>query len=780
MNAIVKTAKSPPSKFNLENRISDLPFAAKMLMPSGLAIFLLVAVSGAGGLVMSTQSATIKDLATTQMTRVQTLGAIEAEIKEINASLYQSLTEQAGGQSGAAARVVELASRIDALKARIADMRESELDPAVAEAFTKLETDLDTFKGVIDFVGSMMEIDFASAVSFLGPLQESYVSMEETTTTIIASALESAQDHSDASARQAGLAMSLLIGLAAAAALAAALFAWYVARSTGRSISRIADVTRSLAEGDLDADASALVRKDELGSVVDGLAVFRANAIEMRKQSLQIENLRTETERKLNEVIGTVVHAAGAGDFSKRAPEDQSLGGFLPIAQGLNSICAAAEGFLEEVERQAEALAAGDLTRRIDAPFQGRFKSVADNLSNAGVALAESERKRLEAESDIERAREEQARAASEAVREKAEREQNEVVSALASALTELAHGNLTYRLDAQFAGKYVQLREDFNKAIERLEEAMQAVMVNARAIDVGAAEVSQAADDLAGRTERQASALEQSASMLSRVTDAVNKTAEGSKLANETVVSARQEAVHSGEIVNEAVTAMGAIDNSARQISQITGVIDEIAFQTNLLALNAGVEAARAGDAGRGFAVVASEVRALAQRSAEAAKEIKALISVSANQVASGVKLVGETGEALQRIIARVNDISSHVGEIAASAKEQAQSLGQINMAVSQMDQTTQQNSAMVEESTAAIHSLANETKELTAQVSRFRIGQEPDAPVSYARPAKPGGQSVAAQQSRVAALVNSRGKTRSAAALKSQSSAAEDWDEF
>jgi methyl-accepting chemotaxis protein len=168
----------------------------------------------------------------------------------------------------------------------------------------------------------------------------------------------------------------------------------------------------------------------------------------------------------------------------------------------------------------------------------------------------------------------------------------------------------------------------------------------------------------------------------------------------------------------------MGAIEDSSKQISQIIGVIDEIAFQTNLLALNAGVEAARAGDAGRGFAVVAQEVRALAQRSAEAAKEIKTLISTSTQQVSQGVSLVGQTGEALQRIVAKVGEIDALVTEIAASAAEQATGLNEVNTAVNQMDQVVQQNAAMVEESTAATHSLKGETGELVRLMARFQVG--------------------------------------------------------
>jgi methyl-accepting chemotaxis protein len=254
-----------------------------------------------------------------------------------------------------------------------------------------------------------------------------------------------------------------------------------------------------------------------------------------------------------------------------------------------------------------------------------------------------------------------------------------------------------------------------------------------------GADEISKAADDLSRRTEQQAASLEETAAALDQITATVRKTADGANHAQGVVQTARANAAESAHVVKRATDAMGEIESSSKQIGQIIGVIDEIAFQTNLLALNAGVEAARAGDAGKGFAVVASEVRALAQRSAEAAKEIKTLINASSAQVGQGVSLVAETGKALQLIVEQVAEINGIVTEIAASAQEQATGLHQVNTAVNQMDQVTQQNAAMVEESTAASHSLAGEAVEVARLIGQFKTGSAAPAQASAprARPA-------------------------------------------
>jgi methyl-accepting chemotaxis protein len=298
-----------------------------------------------------------------------------------------------------------------------------------------------------------------------------------------------------------------------------------------------------------------------------------------------------------------------------------------------------------------------------------------------------------------------------------------QAVKIIALALEELASNNLSHRIDEALDPAYTQLQANYNKAAEQLESAIQGIVANTGAIRSGTDELAQAADDLSQRTERQAASLEETAAALEEITATVARSSSAAKQADHAVQQARAKAQESSVVVRDTVSAMGSIEESAKQISQIIGVIDEIAFQTNLLALNAGVEAARAGDAGRGFAVVASEVRSLAQRSAEAAKEIKTLITTSVRQVERGVELVGETGRALQAIVDRVSDVHAVVSDIAVASGEQATGIAEVNTAVGQMDQVTQQNAAMVEESTAATHALVQEIEELDKLAASFQL---------------------------------------------------------
>lgn len=314
-------------------------------------------------------------------------------------------------------------------------------------------------------------------------------------------------------------------------------------------------------------------------------------------------------------------------------------------------------------------------------------------------------------------------RANASAERAQLREQQNTVVHTMKSELAQLAEGDLTAQINQEFAPDYEDLRHNFNAAISALQNAMQQMTATSQRIAQTAADSQSATTDLSQRTENQAATLEETAAALDELTASVRSAAEHAKSVDDSVARARAEATRNGEIVADAVSAMGKIEHSSKQITQVIGVIDDIAFQTNLLALNAGVEAARAGESGRGFAVVASEVRALAQRSAEAAKEISGLIANSSQHVEQGTQLVGNAGEALSVIISQVNDISAMTSQIATSAQEQAIGLSEINIGVNQLDKVTQQNAAMVQDSILRGDALSAEADNLSELIGTFRV---------------------------------------------------------
>ncbi len=494
---------------------------------------------------------------------------------------------------------------------------------------------------------------------------------------------------------------------------------------------------KRIADGVEDADEKA--RADALTAAV---AVFQA---EVAKQIADVDNpAQREAARSEIAKTGRLTNIRKVLETMAKVEDQQlderhqdqvkafrtaiatlAIGGALAVGVAAlmgwllsNAIAAPVTAMTAAMRR----LAGGDNT--VDVPAVGR-KDEIGGMAAAVLTFKEAalEKIRLEGLSAEQRAEAERIRESGEAERQANAQEQSVVVSRVGQGLEALAGGDLTFRLNETFPAAYRKLQADFNAAMEQLAQTMGVINGAVGGIQAGSGEISQAADNLSRRTEQQAASLEETAAALDEITATVRKTAEGADSARRTVESARQDAEKGGQVVDRAVAAMTQIEESSSKIGNIVGVIDEIAFQTNLLALNAGVEAARAGDSGKGFAVVAQEVRALAQRSAEAAKEIKALISASTIQVDEGVSLVGETGEALRRIITGVQGINQIVAEIAASATEQSTGLAEVNTAVNQMDQATQQNAAMVEQSTAASHSLSNEARELSRLVQRFRL---------------------------------------------------------
>ncbi|MBB3976555.1 methyl-accepting chemotaxis protein [Rhizobium azooxidifex] len=378
---------------------------------------------------------------------------------------------------------------------------------------------------------------------------------------------------------------------------------------------------------------------------------------------------------------------------------------------------------LDGIAAAMKKVADGDIHQEI--PHAERRDEIGEMAAAVAIFRDNAgERLRLERQAASDRASTDAERVARDAERNRETGKVEAAVVSLGEALGRLAEGDMTCAIDTPFDGELDRLRQDFNTSVSRLQEALCEVGDNARAIDSGAREIRGAADALARRTEQQAASVEETAAALDQITTTVRDSTRRAEEAGELVGRTRAGAEKSGAVVRRAISAMQQIEQSSREIGNIIGVIDEIAFQTNLLALNAGVEAARAGDAGKGFAVVAQEVRELAQRSAKAAHEIKALITTSSKQVQNGVALVGDTGKALETIVVEVEEINGHVQAIVQAAREQALGLSEINTAVGNMDQGTQQNAAMVEETTAASHGLASDVQALNALIGRFNVG--------------------------------------------------------
>jgi methyl-accepting chemotaxis protein/methyl-accepting chemotaxis protein-1 (serine sensor receptor) len=386
-----------------------------------------------------------------------------------------------------------------------------------------------------------------------------------------------------------------------------------------------------------------------------------------------------------------------------------------------------ARGFVGRINRvvdQTTRIASGDLQVELTDSARG---DEFGNLSRSLGVLLESNRKKVELEKEAQaRYEQEEIERVERSKGHKAREEEIRfVVDELRSGLARLSDGDMTVRLDKPFSPALDEIRGNFNDSIEKLRAALLSFSENATTIENGSNEIRAAADDLARRTEQQAASVEQTSAALSQITRSVKESTQRAEDAGQQVSRTKESAEHSGVVVRSAIDAMSAIEQSSQSISNIIGVIDEIAFQTNLLALNAGVEAARAGEAGKGFAVVAQEVRELAQRSANAAKEIKSLITASGDQVKHGVSLVDQTGEALSAIVAEVQQINTNVQAIVEAAREQSTGLHEINAAVNIMDQGTQKNAAMVEETNAASHTLVSEVQSLSSRLAQFNLGR-------------------------------------------------------
>ncbi|MGB0660497.1 MAG: methyl-accepting chemotaxis protein [Mangrovicoccus sp.] len=438
---------------------------------------------------------------------------------------------------------------------------------------------------------------------------------------------------------------------------------------------KVASGIKDLADGDLNVDLSDLTGKTEIGAIAAAASVFRNKLSEnqrLAEESAQFLKEQQEMSAQQNELL----------EQQKEMAEQQKA-----VTQNLERRRAMQDNLGAELESVVRSALDGNFEARITAKFQEADLDLVADMLNRLMANMEAG------------------------------------LTAINNVTQHFAHGDLTATMEGDFRGQFSDLQQEFASALTEMSNVVRRVLETASNIEAESASIASAATSLSQRTERQANSLEQTASALDELTSSVTQAAEATRQTEEVVSKASKNAKESGQVVMEAVGAMQRIQVSSESISKIIGVIDEIAFQTNLLALNAGVEAARAGEAGRGFAVVASEVRALAQRSSDAAKEINNFITTSNSEIASGVELVNRGGDALDGIVSSMGDISDHVAQIARSAKEQADSLSSINSTLNRLDEDTQSNVAMFEETTASTVALSQEAQTMISAISSFKV---------------------------------------------------------
>jgi methyl-accepting chemotaxis protein len=470
-----------------------------------------------------------------------------------------------------------------------------------------------------------------------------------------------------------------------------------------------------MADGDAGTALTLMMGATRSFAVIDKLTDdLTETSKDLRDNEIAINNAKLDRQTSLLIIVMVIMIVVGCAAS-------------LLISRGISR---PVMGIAKAIKRMAE----GDFDTAL--PGLGRKDEIGEIAAAVeGIKVVAAEKARIEAEETAAR----QAHEAEEAVRQqrleaeiegkaaaeraKAAEEQAQVLARLAAGLKSLSDGDLTVTLDEGFSDEYRQIKDDFNAAVARLHETIHSITEIAREVSNATAEISTSTTDLSQRTEEQAASLEETSASMEEIASIVKKNAENAQQANQSAAATRAVADRGGQVVAQTVTAMAKIEDSSRKISDIIGVIDEIARQTNLLALNAAVEAARAGEAGRGFAVVATEVRSLAQRSSQAAKDIKDLITNSNGQVKDGVDLVNRAGTALNEIVESIKAVAGIVSDIASASTEQSAGIEQVNKALAQMDEATQQNSALVEENAATAKTLEHQAKSMEERVSFFRL---------------------------------------------------------
>ena len=510
--------------------------------------------------------------------------------------------------------------------------------------------------------------------------------------------------------------------------VALGLFIFRVAKAITVPLEEGVKVASKIAAGDLSSQITVTSR-DETGKLLEAMRTMQNNLTQIVSE------------------IQTMVEDANKGDFSKKIEIDDKAGYIRTLSELLNQLSDTVDGVFTDTIRVAEALSQGDLSQNVTTEYSGAYDQVKGSVNSTVNALTKivGEIKNIVEDAAVRGSfntkmdlsdKQGYTRTLSELLNQLSNITETGIADVVRVA-NALAKGDLTQTIDKDYPGSFGDMKNGVNSTVENLKVLVGEIKDATDTINTASREIASGNADLSQRTEEQAASLEETASSMEELTSTVKQNAENARQANQLATGASDVAVKGGEVVEQVVGTMSSINESSNKIVDIISVIDGIAFQTNILALNAAVEAARAGEQGRGFAVVAGEVRNLAQRSAAAAKEIKALIGDSVDKVEAGTKLVDEAGKTMEEIVASVKRVTDIMAEITAASQEQSSGIEQVNQAITQMDEVTQQNAALVEEAAAAAESLEEQAQNLATSVGAFKVDENAGPAVAIRAPA-------------------------------------------
>ncbi len=742
-------------------RIKNFKLTTKMMLAFGVVLALMLVQGIAAFVGLNSLNDSTMQVTGNVLPSVEAAGELRSMITELRSTSYRQHVRASDSVKAEAKKLAaDSEKRIDQA---IKDYQSLIVDAEERKAYDTLVKEWKATKQSYADVQEMLDLGLPDDAvdAFIGTTRDQHRKATDAVTALI-TVVDRQANAASSGARSTFKASStlmeimLLVGIVGGLALA-----WFFARAIANAVGEAVRVANDVSAGKLDGRIDTS-RQDEIGQLLSAMHHVQTQVvsvigaqIEMTRQhdegtiSYRIDESAFPGEygrmvRDTNALVAShiavkmrlveVMQHYAVGDLSidmDRLPGEKAV-----LTQTMDATKASLSAINGEIKRLAMAASSGDFSQRGDVDkYQYDFRDMIDGLNQ----LMETTDGNLAEVSEL---------------------------------LQAIARGDLTARMEGDFHGVFARMRDDANATVAQLTDIVGRIQEASTSINTAAGEIASGNSDLSRRTEQQAANLEETAASMEELTSTVRQNAESARQANQLAIGAAGVASQGGEVVGKVVTTMRDIEQSSKKIADIISVIDGIAFQTNILALNAAVEAARAGEQGRGFAVVASEVRTLAQRSANAAKEIKGLIETSVDKVADGSALVNQAGATMGEIVASVQRVTDIMAEISAASQEQSAGIEQVNQTITQMDETTQQNAALVEEASAAARSMEEQAQALSESVSVFKLHAHATPTAAARQPARPAATAAAAAKPTA--------RPAAPAALEPALAEGDDWQEF